>query len=66
MLGVSHVLVGRLTEKGRLPWLPTGRNGGKPARVYGRLQIEVIARARKTSGRSNVADWSTCAEGVSA
>jgi hypothetical protein len=46
ILGVSVQYVGRLAAQGRLPWLPTGRSGGQPTRVYRRAQIEVIARAR--------------------
>jgi hypothetical protein len=45
-LGVTAQYVGRLAALGRLPWLPTGRSGGQPTRVYRREQIEVIARAR--------------------
>jgi hypothetical protein len=52
ILGVSHVYVGMLAAKGRLPWLPTGRAGGQPKRVFRRAQIEVIARARKTEAGS--------------
>jgi hypothetical protein len=36
ILGISQVYVGMLAAKGRLPWLPTGRSGGQPARVYRR------------------------------
>jgi hypothetical protein len=46
ILGVSQVYVGMLAARGRLPWLPTGRAGGQPTRVFRRAQIEVIARAR--------------------
>lgn len=47
ILGVSAQYVGRLAAQGRLPWLPTGRTGGQPTRVYRRTQIKVIARARR-------------------
>ena len=43
--------VGRLAARGRLPWLPTGRSGGQPTRVYRRAQIEVIARGRRVHER---------------
>jgi hypothetical protein len=43
ILGVSVQYVSRLAAQGRLPWLPTGRLGGGPTRVYRRTQIEVIA-----------------------
>lgn len=46
ILGVSVQYVGRLAAQGRLPWLPTGRLGGGPTRVYRRTQLEVIANAR--------------------
>jgi hypothetical protein len=46
MLGETPQYVGRLAAQGRLPWLPTGRSGGQPTRVYRRAQIEVIAAAR--------------------
>jgi hypothetical protein len=46
ILGVTPQYVGRLAGQGRLPWLPTGRSGGQPTRVYRRAQTEVIARAR--------------------
>jgi hypothetical protein len=46
ILGVSPQYVGRLAARGRLPWLPTGRTGGAPTRLYRRAQSEVIARAR--------------------
>jgi len=46
ILGVTPQYVGRLALRGRLPWLPTGRSGGQPTRVYRRAQLEVIARAR--------------------
>ena len=42
-----------LADQGRLPWLPTGRSGGRPSRVYRRAQIEVIVRARR--GRTHPA-----------
>jgi voltage-gated potassium channel Kch len=45
ILGVTPRYVARLAAQGRLPWLPTGRSGGQPTRVYRRAQIEVIARA---------------------
>ena len=53
ILGCTPQYVGRLAARGRLPWLPTGRSGGQPTRVYRRTQIEVIARAR-ASGRLKV------------
>jgi hypothetical protein len=46
ILGWTPQWVGRLAALGRLPWLPTGRIGGQPTRVYRRARIEVIARAR--------------------
>jgi hypothetical protein len=46
LLCVTPQYVGRLAGQGRLPWLPTGRSGGQPTRLYRRAQIEVIARAR--------------------
>jgi len=49
ILGVTPQYVGRLAQQGRLPWLPTGRLGGRPTRVYRRAQLEVIARARAAS-----------------
>jgi hypothetical protein len=48
ILGVTPQYVGRLAGQGRLPWLPTGRSGGAPTRVYRRARREVIARARAT------------------
>jgi hypothetical protein len=50
-LGVTPQHVGRLAARGRLPWLPTGRSGGQPTRVYRRAQIEVIARGRRVHER---------------
>jgi hypothetical protein len=46
ILGVTPQYVGRLAPAGRLPWLPTGRSGGQPTRLYRKAQIAVIARAR--------------------
>jgi hypothetical protein len=59
ILGVTQQYVARLAAQGRLPWLPTGRLGGGPTRVYRRAQIEVIARARSAqSGLSVVSSRS--------
>jgi hypothetical protein len=48
ILGWTPQWVGRLAAQGQLPWLPTGRLGGQPTRVYRRAQIGVIARARES------------------
>jgi hypothetical protein len=44
ILGVTPQYAGRLAAQGRLPWLPAGRLGGQPTRLYRRAQMEVIAR----------------------
>jgi hypothetical protein len=51
ILGVTSVYVRRLPAQVRLPWLPTGRRGGGPTRLYRRAQIEVIAHRRRRAPR---------------
>ena len=53
ILGVTAQYVARLAVEGRLPWLPTGRLGGGPTRVYRREQIQVIANSRRVAESTN-------------
>jgi hypothetical protein len=41
ILGLTTQNVGRLPANGRLLWLPTGRTGGGPTRVYRRASANV-------------------------